>query len=204
MNGQTRFVPEGGDVLAEDSCRRSNLIVLRNCFHTAVRNRRRLGRAIALWNPSLTATTRTKKESVGLSRNAFAGRNEKPTEKALAVALGPSLALWKSLLEKMKHDLKIDLAEWHTGAVKHGWSLRLQLKKRNIVYLGPREGSFVASFALGDKAVAAARKTDLPANVLKIISDAKRYAEGTAVRIDVTTSEDLAIVKTLAKIKIEN
>ena len=77
------------------------------------------------------------------------------------------------------------------------------MKKRNIVYLGPGTGCFLASFALGDKAVAAARKT-LPAGVLKIMDGAKRYAEGTAVRIEVRAAKDAQVVKMLAKIKIEN
>src|SRR5581483_1828470 len=122
----------------------------------------------------------------------------------IAAALGSSAALWKGLVAEMKRDLKIDTADWHTGSVKYGWSLRLQLKKRNIVYLAPRDGSFIAAFALGDRAVAAARASDLPADVLTIIAGSKRYVEGTAVRIEVRTPEDVAAVKKLAKIKIEN
>ena len=88
--------------------------------------------------------------------------------------------------------------------MKYGWSYRLQLKKRNIVYLGPRIGLFVAAFALGDKAVAAARESGLPARVLKMLAEAQRYAEGTALRIEVSKPEDLDVVKTLARIKVEN
>ena len=39
---------------------------------------------------------------------------------------------------------------------------------------------------------------------LKIIDEAKRYAEGTAVRIDVNNAQDIAIVKKLAKAKLDN
>ena len=88
--------------------------------------------------------------------------------------------------------------------MKYGWSFRLQLKKRNIVYLGPRSGSFMASLVLGDKAIAAARKSNLPAYVLKMIAEAKRYGEGTPVRIEVSKPEDLGPVKILARIKVEN
>ena len=61
-----------------------------------------------------------------------------------------------------------------------------------------------ASFALGDKAVAAARASGLPKRVVKIIDEAKKYAEGTAVRIDVNGPEDVAVVKTLAAIKLDH
>jgi Protein of unknown function (DUF3788) len=136
--------------------------------------------------------------------NAFAGQKAKPTDKALASVLGPTVSLWKRTIQEMKRDLKIDAAEWHTGSVKYGWSYRLQLKKRNIVYLGPRQGWFMAGFALGDTAVEKARKSDLPADTIKIIDESKRYVEGTAVSIQVRTPDDINVVKQLAKIKIEN
>ena len=136
--------------------------------------------------------------------NAFVGQKLQPSEAALASALGESLALWNKLVSELKQELKIDTVEWHTASPKLGWSLRLQLKRRNIVYLGPRQKSFLASFALGDKAIAATRKSNLPADVLKNIANSKRYAEGTAVRIQVRTEKDVEVVKKLVKIKIEN
>ncbi len=139
-----------------------------------------------------------------VEQNAFAGQKIKPSNAKLASALGENLALWNKLVSELKRELKIDAAEWHSGSIKLGWSLRLQLKGRNIVYLGPREGSFLAAFALGDKAIAAARRSDLPDDVMKNINESRRYAEGTAVRIEVRSEEDVEIVKRLAKLKIEN
>ena len=112
--------------------------------------------------------------------------------------------MWKHLVADLQRELKLDAAEWHSASVKLGWSLRLQRKKRNIVYLGPRQGGFLASFALGDKAIAAAKNNALPADVLKRIAESERYPEGTAVRIEVKKPEDMEIVKNLARIKVEN
>ena len=136
-------------------------------------------------------------------QNAFAGQAKRPTEKSLGSALGESIELWNSLVDDLKREFQL-AGEWHSSSVKLGWSLRLQLKKRNIVYLGPRRGSFLAAFALGDRAVAAARAGELPPHIVKTIAEARRYAEGTAVRIEVKTAEDVEIVKRLVKIKIEN
>jgi hypothetical protein len=138
------------------------------------------------------------------SPNAFAGKAKSPTQKELQSALGPSSTLWNCLVAGLTRDLALDGEDWHSSSAKHGWALRLQKKKRNIVYLGPRSGSFIAAFALGDKAVAVAKQSALPANVLKLIANAKRYAEGTAVRIPVDTPEDVEVVKVLARIKTEN
>jgi hypothetical protein len=136
--------------------------------------------------------------------NAFAGQAKQPTKRELASVLGPTDVLWKGLVTDLKQDLKLDGEEWNSYSVKAGWSLRLKLKKRNILYLGPRTGCFMAAFVLGDKAVAAARKSKLPPSILKTIDEARRYAEGTAVRIEVHDAKDVSVVKMLAKIKVEN
>jgi hypothetical protein len=78
------------------------------------------------------------------------------------------------------------------------------VKKRNIVYLGPCAGCFRVAFVLGDKAVAAARKSDLAKSTLKIIDEAPRYAEGTGVRLIVKAEKDLGAIKKLALIKMAN
>ena len=49
-----------------------------------------------------------------------------------------------------------------------------------------------------------ARKSELPAQVLKMITETKRYGEGTPVRIEVSKPEDLGPVVIPAKIKVEN
>ena len=147
---------------------------------------------------------KAKKQGGAVSQNAFVGQAERPTEKEIEAALEQSFALWRRLVAELKDDLKLDGEEWHSSGLKYGWALRLQMKKRNIVYFGPRKGSFMAAFVLGDKAVAVARKSKLPAYVLKMIAEAKRYGEGTPVRIEVSKPEDLGPVKILAKIKVEN
>jgi len=147
-------------------------------------------------------TAKSKKPAA--SANAFAGQAEAPSEKAVEAALGESHPLWTQLIAELKRELNLDGEEWNSSGLKYGWALRLQLKKRNIIYLGPRFGSFMTAFVIGDKAVAAARKSALPPNVLKMITEAKRYAEGTPVRIEVSKPDDLKPVTLLAKIKVEN
>jgi hypothetical protein len=98
--------------------------------------------------------------------------------------------LWDALIA--------DLACDH-GLEPEGWvrtALPLRKGKRRIVYLAPREGFFLASFALGDRAVAAMKAANPP------VEPGKRYAEGTAVRIEVRTTADVKLVKQLVAIKI--
>ena len=137
-------------------------------------------------------------------KNAFIGKTDPPAAKELKLALGPTQPLWDELLADLARDHGIDPEGWNSYSPKAGWSMPLRLGKRRILYLSPCRSCFRASFALGDKAVATARKSGLPRAVIQLIDTAKRYAEGTAVRIDVRNASALATVKKLAAIKLEN
>jgi len=134
--------------------------------------------------------------------NAFIDKPKKPTAAELTAALGPSKALWDQLLAGLADDHNLTVQEWNSYSRKAGWSLRLKLKDRNILYLTPCQGCFFVSFALGDKAVQAARQSGLPQSVIKIIDEARRYAEGTGIRIEMKKPRDIKIAKQLAAIKL--
>ena len=136
--------------------------------------------------------------------NVFAGKPVQPTEPELAAALGPAKSIWDRLLAELAQKCGLVTREWNSYSHKAGWSLRLKDGDRNIVYLSPGPGCFMASFALGDKAVRAARESKLPKTVLDLIENAKRYAEGTAVRLEVRVPGDIAAITRLAAIKLEN
>jgi hypothetical protein len=136
--------------------------------------------------------------------NAFIGKLNKPTDGDLTEALGPIKALWDQLLATLADQFNLIDQEWNSYSPKAGWALRLKRKKRNIVYLSPCQGCFFASFALGDKAIQAAHQSKLPKRVIKIIDEAKRYAEGTGVRLDIKKPKDIDIVKKLTTIKLDN
>ena len=135
-----------------------------------------------------------------MSPNAFIGRTKPPTDEDLSTELGAARALWDELLT----ELALPIQEWNSYSPKAGWSMKLKLKKRTIVYLAPCHGSFRVAFVLGDKAMEAARQLKLPKAVLKIIDEAPRYTEGTGVRLEIAARKDLAAVKKLAEVKLAN
>ena len=122
--------------------------------------------------------------------NAFISKTQKPTDKEVVTDLA------------VEHG--VDTQEWNSYSKKAGWSLRLKRKDRVIVYLSPHCGCFTASFALGDKAVQVAKRSGLSPQVIKIINEAKRYAEGAAVRIEVKAAKDVTSVIRIAIAKLEN
>lgn len=129
--------------------------------------------------------------------SAFADRARPPQEADLVDVLGASYPAWVALRGRLP-DLA---AAWGYTASSTGWGLRLKEGTRAIVYMTPREGHFLASFALGERAVAAARGADLPAPVMDAIEGARKYAEGRGVRLVVAGTDDVDAIATLAAIK---
>lgn len=136
-----------------------------------------------------------------MATNAFIGHVTKPNESEITNELGPKRALWDDLLAELERLGGTD-QEWSSYSPKAGWALKVLRKGRVIVYLSPQHGGFLASFALGEKAIGSAKNSKLPPKILKILSEAKKYAEGTAVRIQVTSKLDVAAVAKLAAIKL--
>ena len=124
-----------------------------------------------------------------------------PDEDALATVLGESFGSWTDLRRDLAAELGPLTEEWGFTSRSTGWGLRLRQPHRVLVYLTPCSGWFRASFVLGERAVAAARASDLPRAVLDGIEGSKKYAEGRGVRLEVRTAADVAAVRTLAAIK---
>jgi hypothetical protein len=135
--------------------------------------------------------------------NAFKGQENRPTILEIATALGPTADLWEQFVQWMADEEGVTEQEWKGIVVKkYGWSLRLKQKSRNIVYLGPGVGCFMVSFVLSDKALAAAKKTNLPNAVAAVIAAAPRYPEGNGVRLIVKRAADLRAIQRIAAIKL--
>lgn len=128
--------------------------------------------------------------------NAFIGQAAEPGDAQLSAELGSARRLWDELLAAVP---QCDAREWKSYSRKAGWALRLKHGDRTIVYLSPGHGGFTASFALGGRAVEAARAAGLQA-----VEGARKYAEGTAVRVEVNSSRDAVVVRKLAAIKLAN
>ena len=119
----------------------------------------------------------------------------------MRTVLGRAYGPWIKLLALIGERIDPATEVWKHGS---GWSLRVLHKGRVIVYLTPQRHHFLASFALGEKAVAAARAAKLSAAVLRIIDRAPRYAEGRGVRVPVRGSRQVTTLARLAQIKCEN
>ena len=136
-----------------------------------------------------------------MAMSALDEKARHPTEEQLRTVLGRSYGSWIKLLALIAERIHPSAEVWKFST---GWSLRVLHKDRVIVYLIPQQNRFLVSFALGEKAVAAAHAARLSAAVLRIIDDAPRYAEGRGVRIPVRGSRQLTTLARLAQIKRES
>ena len=134
--------------------------------------------------------------------NAFIGKTGQPTEDEVSAALGSSAKVWREFVDWLAEEKGVTVQEWKSISPKYGWSLQMKLKKRTIVHLSPCAGCFRVGFALGDRAIAAARQSRLPKNIAKAIDNAPRYAEGTGVRLIVKRAGDLAGIRKLVVAKL--
>jgi hypothetical protein len=139
-----------------------------------------------------------------MSLSAFNDKSRPPRDDDLAATLGSTFVFWNELKRHIASRFTPLQTEWGFTSMKTGWGLRLKQEKRTILYMTPCQGYFLASLALGEKAVKAAHESDLSASVLRIIDDARRYAEGRGVRLEVRSAGDVRNVEKLATIKMAN
>jgi hypothetical protein len=139
-----------------------------------------------------------------MALSAFDDKSNEPQATDLKSTLGRSSAHWDSLIAHIAAEYTPLDKTWNFAGAKWGWSLRLKQKKRTVLYMTPCNRHFLVGLVLGEKAVNAAHACPLPDSILAIIDEAKKYAEGRGVRIEVKNKGDLAIAEELAAVKMAN
>jgi hypothetical protein len=148
----------------------------------------------------VTGSVREGRQRVALS--AFDDKSRPPADAELAATLGKASTHWDELRRLVASRFPPLSEDWGFSSQSTGWGLRLKQEKRTVLYMTPCRGHFLASFALGEKAVKAAHESTLPAPILEAIDGARKYAEGRGVRLVVKTARDVKNVERLAVIKM--
>jgi len=133
--------------------------------------------------------------------------NEKaiaPTSSELDNALGETATLLKNIEQHLLTQFGEITREWKFYGKKAGWTLALVYQDRRVLHLIPRSGFFTVIFTLGKRAALASQESDLPVEILSAIEIAREYTEGRSIRFDVTSTEDVTIVRQLVAIKMSN
>ncbi len=136
--------------------------------------------------------------------SVFDDKSKEPTSAKLDKALGETATLLKNIEQHLLDQSGELTHEWKFYSKKAGWTLALAHKGRRVFHLIPQSGLFTVVFTLGKRAVSASQESSLPEEILSAIESAREYVEGRSIRLDVTTTEDVAVVKQLVAIKMSS
>ena len=139
-----------------------------------------------------------------MSVSVFDDREVKPDEKALLKAIGKTAVQWKKIKSHLENEYGELIEDWKYYGQKTGWLLKTLKKKRNLFFCIPLKGSFQITFVFGDKAVRAVQSSNLPENIKTELKNARKYAEGRGLRIDVKSAKDVKNIQKLVEIKVKN
>lgn len=137
-------------------------------------------------------------------RSIFTDKEKKPGLADLKKALGPTYNTWQNLADFTNSSCKNAKEEWKFSGEKYGWSFRISDKKRVLIYLLPRDRFFKAGFVFGQKATDEILKSKIRESLKTEIKNAKVYAEGRGIRIEVKDNSLVDDLKKLIDIKISN
>jgi hypothetical protein len=139
-----------------------------------------------------------------MSEIVFNDKNKQPNDKMLAEKLGGRFKYWTEIKKHTREKYGDTTDEWKCYGKKYGWQLKTLLKKRNLFFLIPHESYFKIVFIFGDKAVSEIERSSISDQLISDVVNAKKYAEGRGLSIEVKNRKCLPDIKKLIKIKTDN
>jgi len=141
---------------------------------------------------------------MAIDKSIFTDKNRKPGESDIKKALGDTYDLWQQIIQYVFANYPYSQNEWNFPGEKYGWSYRIRFKDRVVLYLLPRQGFFKVAFVFGQKATSLILKSDISESIKTELEEARVYAEGRGIRIDVKDPAVLKDITSLIEIKIAN
>jgi hypothetical protein len=132
----------------------------------------------------------------------FTDKAQKPDIADLMQPLAETYPLWIKIREFVLEKYPTGLEEWNFPGAKYGWSFRIKDKKRAIVYFLPRDGFFKVAFVFGSKAMNKILASDISEIIKTDLQNARVYAEGRGIQIEVIDDSNLTDIKKLIEIKL--
>lgn len=134
----------------------------------------------------------------------FQDKTIKPSDIDIAEKLGSTYKLWIQLQDFVLSKYPNGSSEWNYPGKKYGWSFRIKDKRRAIIYFLPRNKYFKVAFVFGQKATDIVMESDIFPDIKTELVQARKYAEGRGIRIDVKNKLRIPDIKKLIEIKLAN
>ncbi|MCK4943987.1 MAG: DUF3788 domain-containing protein [Candidatus Aminicenantes bacterium] len=139
-----------------------------------------------------------------MSASIFDDKSIEPNEKMLSEVLGNTYKLWQEIQKHLQSEYGDLVEEWKYYGQKSGWLKKTLKKKRNLFFFTPFKNYFRITFVFGARAVAEVEKSDLPESIKETLKNARKYAEGRGLSIEVKFPEDVQNIIKLVAIKVNN
>ncbi|MDA3891330.1 MAG: DUF3788 domain-containing protein [Salinivirgaceae bacterium] len=137
-----------------------------------------------------------------MDSSVFMEKEQIPTQKELSKKLTDKIKWWQQIRDFVFEKYPKAVEEWNFPGKKYGWSFRIKDKKRVIIYLLPREGSFMVAFVFGQKAYTQIMETEIDESIKTELTNARVYAEGRGIRIAVDSESVIEDIERLVEIKL--
>ena len=138
-----------------------------------------------------------------MSESVFGEKTKKPDVPELEKALGKSTDFLKKIEAQLTEQFGEIEREWKFYSKKAGWTFALVNNGNRLLHLIPRSGFFSVVITLGKKAVSASQHIGLPSEITSEIENAKEYAEGKSIWIDVSSEKNIMPVIQLVATKMQ-
>ncbi|MEQ9569861.1 MAG: DUF3788 family protein [Longimicrobiales bacterium] len=122
---------------------------------------------------------------------------EEPTRAEIDEILGEGRPLLEAFLAR-NPELR---PQWKYYGPKHGWTLKVFRKKRNMCFVGREPGAIAMGFILGDRAYDHLRGLDMRPALRTKVEGARRYPEGHSIRLELREESDLGDAQLLLDVK---
>ena len=127
-----------------------------------------------------------------------------PNEEMINEVLGSNYAHLQEIRLFIAEEIGDTIEEWKFYGKKLGWTLKKFYKKRNLFFIGIYRGYFKISFVFGERAAENVFNSGISAALKKELSEARKYAEGRGISINVENDGYLDDIKELIRIKVRN
>ena len=138
-----------------------------------------------------------------MAEKHFTIKNEPPNEVRIKEILKDKYLVLEDIRKFIRDNIGETIEEWKYYGVKNGWVLKTFLKKRNLFFIGIYDNCFRISFVFGEKAVQSALESDISEELKKTLFEARKYAEGRGLSLEIFDNKHLEDIKKLIRIKVE-
>ena len=134
----------------------------------------------------------------------FFEKETMPDEEMINEAIGSNYTHLQAIRQFIAEEIGDTNEEWKFYGKKLGWTLKKFYKKRNLLFIGIYKGYFKISFVFGERAAQNVYDSGITSALKKELSEARQYAEGRGISINVDNEGYLDDIKELVRIKVRN